>query len=187
MHSNIGPLEDADENHTSDQKVMANILSSQYKSAFSTPTQNHGPRTTPPPTVLSDIEFNESQITAAIDEISSNSAAGPDRFPAIFLKKCKEELSKPIYLIWKKSLNTAHRRCSGFPKDIKHNTNIKGRQLAKNYRLVALTSHLIKILEKIVRRHMVYYTENQGLNNPNQHRFRSGYSLFMSQPTSATL
>ena len=175
-HSNIGPLEDADGNHTSDQKVMANILSSQYKSAFSTPTQNHGAHTTPPPTVLSDVEFNENQITAAIDEISSNSAAGPDRFPAIFLKKCKEEVSKPIYLIWRKSLDT------GDIPDFLKISNItpihKGgsRQLAKNYRPVALTSHLIKIFEKIVRRHMVYYIENQGLNNPNQHGFRSGYS-----------
>ena len=123
-----------------------------------------------------DLDFDEHQIAGVIDEISANSAAGPDGFPAIVLKKCKEELRKPIYLIWRRSLD------DGDIPDILKTSNItpihKGgsRQLAKNYRPIALTSHLIKIFEKILRKHIVQFIKQQGLMNPNQHGFRSGFS-----------
>ena len=48
--------------------------------------------------------------------------------------------------------------------------------MAKNYRPVALTSHLIKIFEKVVRGHLVYFIESNDLMNPNQHGFRAGHS-----------
>ena len=45
-----------------------------------------------------------------------------------------------------------------------------------NYRPVALTSHLTKTFEKIIRRKIVYHTENNHLFNESQHGFRSGRS-----------
>ena len=47
---------------------------------------------------------------------------------------------------------------------------------AKNYRPVALTSHLIKVFEKLLRNHLIQYIESHGLMNPNQHGFRAGRS-----------
>ena len=85
---------------------MANILSEQYESVFSTPLQwslDLGSRVNPN---ISDINFTEADIRVAIADISPNSAPGPDRFPATMLKQCKEELSMPLYIIWRKSLDT---------------------------------------------------------------------------------
>ena len=45
-----------------------------------------------------------------------------------------------------------------------------------NYRPVALTSHLIKVFERVVRKHIVDYMEENNLFNPGQHGFRSGRS-----------
>ena len=45
-----------------------------------------------------------------------------------------------------------------------------------NYRPVALTSHLIKIFEKIVKRHIVAYMNDNSLFNPSQHGIRNGRS-----------
>ena len=47
---------------------------------------------------------------------------------------------------------------------------------AKNYRPVALTSHLSKIFEKVVRNAIVDFIEKHSLMNPNQHGFRKGHS-----------
>ena len=45
-----------------------------------------------------------------------------------------------------------------------------------NYRPVALTSHIIKLFEKIVRKYIVAYMEENDLFNPTQHGFRAGRS-----------
>ena len=47
---------------------------------------------------------------------------------------------------------------------------------AKNYRPVALTSHIVKIFEKVLRKHIVAHLEENGLLNPGQHGFRAGRS-----------
>ena len=52
------------------------------------------------------------------------------------------------------------------------------RNLPKNYRPVALTSHLIKILEKILAKNIHQFLETHQKINPKQHGFRSGRSCF---------
>ena len=47
---------------------------------------------------------------------------------------------------------------------------------AVNYRPIALTSHLIKVFEKILRNHITVYMDENNLFNPNQHGFRKGHS-----------
>ena len=46
---------------------------------------------------------------------------------------------------------------------------------------MALTSHLIKLFEKILKNHIVAYIEERNLFNPGQHGFRLGRSC-LSQP-----
>ena len=48
--------------------------------------------------------------------------------------------------------------------------------IPKNYRAIALTSHLIKVFEKVLRNHVVAYMERHGLFNPSQHGFCLGHS-----------
>ena len=47
---------------------------------------------------------------------------------------------------------------------------------AKNYRPISLTSHLIKIFERAIRKHIVKYLETNNLLNQGQQGFRSGRS-----------
>ena len=155
---------------------MASLLSNQYKSAFSTPSQHLVDKTPCAATVINDVNFNEADIEKAIDQISRNSAPGPDKFPAVMLQMCKEELCHPLYLIWRKSLDTGE-----VPEMLKV-SNITPiykdgpKKLPKNYRPVALTSHLVKCFEKVIRNALVKHIEDNNLMNPNQHGFRSGRS-----------
>ena len=52
----------------------------------------------------------------------------------------------------------------------------KSKAEAKNYRPVALTSLLIKIFEKVIRKQLVSFMDEHQLFNKSQHGFRSGRS-----------
>ena len=122
------------------------------------------------------LAFSVADIMEAIDEIKPGAAAGPDDLPVLLLKKCKEALSQPIHMIWQHSMSTGT-----VPKFYK-TSNIaplhkKGsRAIAGNYRPVSLTSHVIKIYERVLQKQMVAHLEENNLLNSNQHGFRSGKS-----------
>ena len=52
---------------------------------------------------LCDIEFTMKSFTDAIKLVKNNAAPSTDRFPAILLKECADELSKPLYILWRQS------------------------------------------------------------------------------------
>ena len=176
LPSTVGPFLDEDGRYVSDPRKLANMLSNQYKSVFSTPANVHTSPLIRSEDSLEDFDFTEIDIREAINEVGTYSAAGPDRFPAILLKNCKEALAHPLAMIWRRSLDSGE-----IPTLLKTSviTPIHkggGKQLPKNYRPVALTSHLIKVFEKVLRRHVVRYIEERNLLNPNQHGFRAGRS-----------
>ena len=182
VKTGIGPFIDATKDLVTNPIKMAKMLAEQYSRAYSTPkeplpkakeifsdicSRNQG---------LQNIAFDEEDIEEAIDQISPTAAAGPDRFPALLLKMCKRSLAKPLFLIWRRSLDTGE-----IPFVLKtanvvpiHKGGSHGEPA--NYRPVALTSHLIKIFERVLRKHIVAYMEENELFNPGQHGFRHGRS-----------
>ena len=125
---------------------------------------------------ITDIEFSEQDIIDAIDELKNTSASGPDGLAAIFLKKCKDSLAKPLFHLWRKCLD------QGITPDKLKEAHIipihKGghQGLPANYRPVALTSHIIKIFEKVIRNHIVQFLDENNKFNDSQHGFRNGRS-----------
>ena len=122
------------------------------------------------------LDVAEDDIIAAIDELSNNSAAGPDGFPAVMLKKLKHVLAKPLLAIWRQSLDEGI--CPNQAKQSTITPLHKGKSTAHaaNYRPVTLTSHLVKIFEKVLRKHVVSHLEKNNLYNNTQHGFRAGRS-----------
>ena len=175
--SKIGPLLNDNNELTSNNEEMAELLSSQYSSVFSTPKLVPEENTNiDGGNKLTDINFSAADIEDAIKELRTNAAPGPDGFPAILLIQCRNLLASPLALFWKKCLE------DGFiPPRLKKSliTPIhKGDSRAHraNYRPIALTSHLIKIFEKVLRKHIVEHMNKNDLFNKNQHGFRSGRS-----------
>jgi len=175
--STIGPLLDGNGNLQDDPKIMADLLQEQYSAVFSSPLANPTfASKSSPNTLLDNIDFTTDDIEKAIDEIGERSACGDDDIPAIVLKRCKKSLSTPIFLIWKHSLDT------GFIEK-KYKTQLitpvykKGsRGSPENYRPIALTSHIIKVFERVMRKRLVEHLESNGLLCDNQHGFRKGRS-----------
>ena len=125
---------------------------------------------------LSDINITREDIIDAIKTISQNSSGGPDKFPAILLQQCSKSLAHPLQLLYKASVKTGE-----IPTDLKRpiiSPIYKGgsRNLPKNYRPVALTPNLIKILKKILAKNIHQFLEMQQKMNPKHHGFRLGRS-----------
>ena len=75
---------------------MTNLLQEQYKSVFNTPKEDYSfldNENILPGSVIDDIQFFENDFIAEIDSLATNSAAGPDGIPAIFLKHCKGSIA----------------------------------------------------------------------------------------------
>ena len=173
--STVGPLLTESGNLEHKPKEMADILQTQYSSVFSDPKS--AKKESPNIKVnleshISDIKFTSEDIISAINEISENSACGENDIPAVILKKCKSTLSYPILLIWEESLSRGY-----VPKLYKnqiitpvHKKSSKAEPA--NYRPIALTSHIIKIFERIIRKHLVAHLEKNNLICKNQHGFR---------------
>ena len=110
---------------------------------------------------------------AAIDELFPDSAAGPDGIPAKLLKECKDYLSHLLSIFWRKSVDMGV-----IPEDLLmflicpvHKGGL--RSVPKNFRPVALTSHIIKVFERVMKKALVRHMEDNELMAEGQHGFRS--------------
>ena len=54
---------------------------------------------------LNDIEVTEERVRELIDGMKENSAPGPDGFPPVLLKTLRDEIARPIAILFKKSLD----------------------------------------------------------------------------------
>lgn len=186
----IGPLiEKSTSEIISDDQQIADKLQQQFCSVFSKPSEEnkiHDAKSfffnTKPNNqrYLDDIQFTNNDIERAISELKSTSAPGLDGFPAVLLKNCAETLSTPLHIIFRHSLDTGE-----VPSLLKdaiivpiHKGGLKSQP--QNYRPINLISHILKVLEKLIRNSLVYYLEEQEFMNPNQHAFRK-YRSCLSQ------
>ena len=176
--STVGPLIDKDNKLHQDPKQMANMLQDQYSSVFSDPDSktNHCCDHTSLNSILDDIDFTCEDITAAIKEIGEFSAGGTNDIPSFILKNCAEELSYPIMLIWKDSMNSSYISPSFKAQTITPVFKKGSKAKPENYRPISLTSHIIKIFGRVVRKKMVDHLEANQILCKNQHGFQKGRS-----------
>ena len=180
VKQNISALLNGNQELVTERKELANILQHQFCSVFSDP--NCSSKTIPtfkvPPLISSDTEpvLTPDKIVEAISEIKLDSAPGPDGIPAILLKRCATSLCVPIHLLWSESMSSGIVPSfykTGFVSPLFK----KGSRCEpSNYRPVTLTSHIVKVYERVVRKHMVHYLETNNLLTDKQHGFRSNRS-----------
>ena len=125
---------------------------------------------------LSDIEIDRKSVEDAIDDLDENSTAGPDGIPAIFLKKTKKAISKPLALLLRKSIDEGK-----IPEIFKmaYVTPIhKGgsKQKPEQYRPVSLTSHIMKVFERVIKKKIMTHLIENDMFNKGQHGFVPGRS-----------
>ena len=177
LRTEIGPLRRGSE-LVSEPSQMCDILRIQYESVFShpLPDQDLDAQMETSEMSIDNIELTPMDFIDVSSSIRVNSAPGPDGIPAILLKKTIGALATPLCMIWQESLRSG--RIPECLKVGKITPIFKGgdKTEPKNYRPVVLTSHSVKIFEKIVVKKLRQFFEGAGLFNENQHGFRSGRS-----------
>ena len=181
MRQDIVMMKDREGQVTRDPVKMSNILQNQFSSVYSDPTSKHLKEPNFP-LLLGDamssevFKINKEDVIAAAKDLKANSAPGPDGVPAELLIQCREALAAPLTILWQESFTT-----KTVPQYYKksyicpiHKKN--DRSQASNYRPISLTSHVMKLAERIVRRTMTSYLELNKLISEKQHGFRAGRS-----------
>ena len=112
-------------------------------------------------------------LSEAIDSIPAGASPGPDGIPAILLKKAKKPLSRMLCKLMKKTLETGE-----IPPRLKRSLIIpihKGGSQGDpvNFRPISLTSHIMKTIERVIRRNIVIFLEAGNKLDPKQHGSRA--------------
>ena len=171
----IGPLKSGG-SYWSGEKEMANILSRQYESVFTTPYDTpfvFNPRDCQ---IIEDIEITPVLVKEAMKRMKVSSAPGPDGIIAYIFHTFADELCDPISQIWRRSLDTSLMPEGPITATITPIFKDGDRSDAANYRPVSLTNHLTKVFERVMRKQLVHHLESQNLMNITQHGFREGRS-----------
>nr|VZI00046.1 unnamed protein product [Spirometra erinaceieuropaei] len=109
-------------------------------------------------------------------KLKEGTSPGPDEIPAKLLKELAKELAEPLSVLFQASLDAGR-----LPPDWKtawispiHKNG--SRASANNYRPVSLTSICCKVMERIIKRELMRFLEQNHLLCDAQHGFRRGRS-----------
>ena len=175
VKSNINPLQKPNQKFTDDPKEMADLLANQYTRVFSVPedTPSDINRLFSDQKIwqFKDIIFSIKDVLEEIKNTSPSAASGPDGLPIILLQKCPS-LGLPLHIFWTKCWEEEVAVQSLKEPIIIpiHKGGSKG--ASEKYRPISLTSHVVKIFERIIRKRIVNYIESNVLFNSSQHGFR---------------
>ena len=109
----------------------------------------------------------------SLENIINGASPGPDCVPPCLLKKPKVNIARMLLVIWQDSYDT------GTIPDILKLALVspihKGGSRAdpSQYRPISLTSHIIKVMEGMLRKQMVGFLELNEKMDPKQHGSRS--------------
>ena len=175
----VSQLEKADGGLTETDSETAEVLSEFFQSVYTREPQGDVPqmaKRVAKDDELKDIDFTEHDIMEKLQALKPDKCPGPDGFHPYVLRECCSELAKPLFLIYRKSLDSGE-----LPPDWKTATVTpifkKGsRTKAGNYRPVSLTCIPCTILESIIREKMLDHAKDTNILDQNQHGFMQGKS-----------
>ena len=108
--------------------------------------------------------------------LKENSTPGEDNVHPKVLKECHRALAIPLTKIFKTSLTTGNLPRDWLSAIVSPIFKKGSKAKVENYRPVSLTSHVCKVLESIIRDHIVVHLKAENLINENQHGFVKGKS-----------
>ena len=174
----IPPMRNEDEHLLTDDVSKAELFNNYFKSVF---INDNGkalniPTRVPPTNFLEDIYISPETVEEVIRSLPSKTSKTPDDIPAILVKKCARYISKFLSMLFNLSIRT-----NQVPWQWKFSlvtpVHKKGsKNVVNNYRPIALTSVICRLLEKILSLRILQHLSDNRLLSSNQHGFLPGRS-----------
>ena len=120
---------------------------------------------------LTSIELTLQEVSDVLTTLNKNKAQGPDNISPHLLKKCSKSLAYPLWKVMKKSLDTQKLPNEWKAANITPIHKKGDKALPENYRPIALTSVICKVLERIIFKHMYNFFNANNLLS----RYQSGF------------
>ena len=176
--SGVGPLINDQGQVISESMDMAEILNKSFSTVYTKEDTQNIPimNKLPCTSTLENVTFTPELIKAKIKKMKPSPTPGVDGFTVPLLQSVCDQISKPLSLIYNKSIQE-----NKVPTDWRE-ANVtpifkKGaRGKPSNYRPISLTSVPCKIMESIIKDHIVDHLTENKLINPSQHGFMNNKS-----------
>ena len=170
MKNEDGRLIDNDEGITS-------IMVKYFSSVHTAPSNDEMPEMSPMyESEIRNMEIKKEDIQSRLEKLKVNKSCGPDNINPFVLQKTASTVSVPLEKIFKISLSNGicpsdWRSANVTPIHKKGDRTEPG-----NYRPVSLTSQVCKVLESMVRKHILEHLAANNILSDKQHGFREGRS-----------
>ena len=172
----VGPLENNRGNIISEGFQMAEVLNEYFSSVFTTEDISSLP------VPFTKFDGNKSEhlgqlyvtpvmIANKIKKMKDNKSPGVDGIPPKLLKEIVEQISTPLAKLFNLSLEEGIVPSEWKEANITPLFKKGSRNKPENYRPVSLTSVICKLLETLIRDHMVEFLVKHNLINTSQHGF----------------
>ncbi len=125
---------------------------------------------------MKDIIIRKDEVRDCMLALNKRKAMGPDQISGWMLSECAEELSFPLTEMFNKSLSQGKLPEVWKAADIVPIYKKGPKEDANNYRPVSLTSVVVKLLEKLIRKYWICHLEENNLLSNCQFGFRSNRS-----------
>ena len=173
--SGIADLTQEDGSLTDSDYQKAEVLNKFFASVFTQEDLSHIPDFNRENVdILDNIVITEKQVFEKLSKLNPNKAQGPDNIHPRFLKETSKVISKPLAILFNRSLLERHLPSEWKDGNISPIFKKGNKSSPSNYRPVSLTSVVCKLMETILRdsliKHMTpHFTDCQ-------HGFLSGRS-----------
>ena len=168
--------EDGSYAHTDGDK--ADILNSFFASVFT----NEDLTDVPEPDVmydgekLLDVPFTEEEVLKQLQKLNPSKSPGPDGLHPKVLKEASHEIALPLAIIFRKSMDEGNVPDGWRIAEVTAIFKKGSPAEAGNYRPVSLTSIVCKIMESVIRNHVMTFMKEHNIMRDEQHGFRQGRS-----------
>ena len=176
--SGIADLLKADGTKTKTDAEKAELLNMFFQSVFT--EENPGPlphfEGYDYTSTLENFDISVEEVKKLLTGLDNNKAPGPDSIRPLILSLAAEELALPITLLFRKSLQEGVLPQEWKMAYISPIFKKGSKSAVNNYRPVSLTCILCKLLEKLVRKHIMQHLVDNDLISQHQHGFVPGRS-----------
>ena len=125
---------------------------------------------------LGDIKISQETVKGRLEKLNVNKSCGPDNLHPFFLKATAGASSVPLHIIFNRSLVSGECPNDWRSANVSPIHKKGSRTDPSNYRPVSLTSQVCKVLESIVRDHILKHLRTNHILSDSQHGFREGRS-----------